>query len=392
MNRNINVQDANINNKSIVKEYRNKNEKKLRIKRKCNNFLAYGIISLSTIFTVGILLWILGFIFSNGIGNVNYRFLTSKYESETQYIQTLTIDNDNNYSNKLGLELGKAEIEKEEFTVIERIEKTSYGKKSTNKKGNKYPLKKGDIIRKINGKKIDDLSIDEINTLINNEEGSSIILKVTRPGKGILPMIKTTILIILLSLIIACPVGIFAAIYLTEYAKPGRFVTIIRFATESLAGIPSIIYGLFGMIFFVITLELGYSIISGALTLSILLLPVIIRQTEESLKAVPMSYREGSLGLGATKLQTIIKAVLPSAIPGIIVAIILSIGRIIGESAALYLTAGTTLATLTVKAYAVAKEESNIAMACSIGTVVILIILILNGISKLIARRYHNAN
>ncbi|WP_425430041.1 phosphate ABC transporter permease PstA [Dethiosulfatibacter aminovorans] len=225
-------------------------------------------------------------------------------------------------------------------------------------------------------------------------EEDIMTVKVTRPGEGILPMLVTTLEIILISLLVACPIGIFGAIYLTEYAKQGRLVKIIRFATESLAGIPSIIYGLFGMIFFVTLLKFDYSILSGALTLSIILLPVIIRQTEESLKAVPDSYREGSLGLGATKLQTIRKVVLPNAISGIIVAVILSIGRIVGESAALLLTAGTVAhipktvfnsgATLTVKAYTVAKEAGDIEMACAIGTVVIIMILILNALSKMI--------
>lgn len=397
----MSVVDENINelniNKSIVNDYKLKNEKSHAIKTKITNIVAYGFISLSTIFTVGVLMWILGFIFVNGIDKVDYRFLTSNYDSETQYVEMKTIEGGND--NILGLQFDTDVIEKEEYIVVSKIEGKSFAESAVNKKGDKFPVKEGDIIKKINSEKIEEMSVSDVNNIINKQEGNSITLKVTRPGKGIMPMIATTIMIILLSLAIACPIGIFAAIYLTEYAKPGRLVSIIRFGTESLAGIPSIIYGLFGMILFVITLNFGYSIKAGALTLSIILLPVIIRQTEESLKAVPNSYREGSLGLGATKLQTIRKAVLPSAIPGIIVAVILSIGRIIGESAALLLTAGTVAripanistgaATLTVKAYAVAKEESDIGMACAIGTVVIIIILILNTLAKLVARRYN---
>ena len=163
-------------------------------------------------------------------------------------------------------------------------------------------------------------------------------------GGGIWPMIVTTIYTIVISLVIATPIGILAAVYLQEYAKQGRLVRIIRFATESLTGIPSIIYGLFGAVFFVTTLKLGMSILAASLTLTIIVLPVIIRTTEEALKTVPRSYREGSLALGTTKLQTLYKVILPSAMPGILSGIILSIGRIVGESAAIFLTAGTVAA------------------------------------------------
>jgi phosphate transport system permease protein len=198
---------------------------------------------------------------------------------------------------------------------------------------------------------------------------------------------------VFLSLLVALPIGIFGAIYLTEYAKPGRVVNSIRFAAETLAGIPSIVFGLFGMAFFVVALNFQISLISGSLTVAIILLPVIIRSTEEALKTVPMSFREGSLALGATKLQTIFKVVLPCAVPGIATAVLLSIGRVVGESAALLLTAGTasqipsTLfspgSTLTVQAYYVAKEEGNIELACAIGIVIIVIVIVLNILSRI---------
>lgn len=376
----------------------NKGNKSLKIKDakfKVQDTIAYSLIGIATLFTVGILLWIIGFIFINGIEKVDLHFLISNYDSETIYVNVNATENGK--ENKLGLKLEILEANNEETVVVKEIEKESFAKKGLNTKGQVFKIKKGDIIKKIGKRDLNGVSLKEINTIINNE-GDTIRLKITRAGEGVFPMLVTTLFMVLLSLAIACPIGIFSAIYLTEYAKPGRLVTLIRFATESLAGIPSIIYGLFGMLFFVITLKIGYSLLAGALTLSIVLLPVIIRQTEESLKLVPLSYREGSLGLGATKFQTISKAVLPSAIPGIIVAIILSIGRIIGESAALLLTAGTVAripnsilmggSTLTVKAYNVAKEEGNITMACAIGTVVIIIILILNGLSKFISKKY----
>lgn len=365
--------------------------------RKSKDNIMYLIIGLATAFTVGILVWIIGFIFSNGLKYVDLDFITSNFDSETQYVEVPVI-NTSSY-NKLGLGLHISTEDNKEVLKVETIESNSLAHKAVNKTGKVYKVKKGDIIKKIGKVTIKDQTVEEANTIINQLEGKTILLKVTRPGEGIFPMLVTTLYIIFISLLIACPIGILAAIYLTEYAKPGRLVSVIRFATESLAGIPSIIYGLFGMLFFVIYLQLNYSILSGALTLSIILLPVIIRQTEESLKAVPRSYREGSLGLGATKLQTIGKVVLPSAIPGIVVAIILSIGRIVGESAALLLTAGTFAripegllssgATLTVKAYAVAKEEANIEMACAIGTVIIILILLLNAGSKLITKRFN---
>ncbi|MEG1255265.1 phosphate ABC transporter permease PstA [Clostridium sp.] len=211
-------------------------------------------------------------------------------------------------------------------------------------------------------------------------------------GGGIFPMIVTTILTVVVSLAISIPIGIGGAIYLQEYAKQGRIVKLIRFATESLAGIPSIIYGLFGTVFFVSALKLQFSILSGSLTLAIIVLPVIIRTTEEALKTVPSSYREGAIALGSTRFEVLYKIIVPSSMPGILSGVILSIGRIIGESAAILLTAGTVASmpkgimasgrTLTVHAYLVTKETGNIQLAAAIGVVLIFIILILGFIAK----------
>ena len=157
-----------------------------------------------------------------------------------------------------------------------------------------------------------------------------------------MPPLINTIIMTLLSLVIAVPFGIFSAIFLVEYAKRGnKFVEVIRLTTETLQGIPSIVYGLFGMLFFVSAYGWGFSILAGAFTLSIMVLPLIMRSTEEALKAVPDSYREGSFGLGAGKLRTVFRIVLPSAIPGILAGVILAVGRIVGETAALIYTAGT---------------------------------------------------
>lgn len=223
-----------------------------------------------------------------------------------------------------------------------------------------------------------------------------------RGDGGILPMIVSTVYMVLISIGIATPVGILSAIYLHEYAKKGKIVEMIRFATECLAGIPSIIYGLFGGIFFVVTLKMQYSIIAGAFTVAIIILPVIIRTTEEALKTVPNEYREGSLAMGATKFQTLYKVILPSALSGILSGVILSIGRVIGESAAILLTAGTvakmpltifdSARTLTVHSYLLTKEMGDISGAASVGVVLIVIVLVLNTLAKFIAKKLSKGN
>lgn len=214
---------------------------------------------------------------------------------------------------------------------------------------------------------------------------------------GIFEMILNTLYIVLLSVAISTPVGIFSAIYLVEYSKQGMILNLIRFATETLAGIPSIIYGLFGFVFFVTFLKFGFSLLAGSLTLSIMVLPTIIRTTEEALKAVPGAYREGSLALGASKLQTIVKVVLPSAISGILTAIILSIGRIVGETAVLLFTAGTASGlaesvmdsgkTLSVHLYILAKEGLSFEEAFATATVLIIIVAVINFSASIIAGR-----
>ncbi|MCL1143794.1 phosphate ABC transporter permease PstA [Shewanella gaetbuli] len=229
----------------------------------------------------------------------------------------------------------------------------------------------------------------------------------TRIGEasGIWAMIVSTIYMVLLSLAFAAPIGIMTAIYLTEYAKLGsKMVQVIRFCTESLAGIPSIVYGLFGMTFFVTTLGLGFSILSGALTLAMLILPVIIRTTEEALIAVSMSYREGGYALGCSKIYTIWRLILPSALPGIVTSIILSTGRVIGESAPVFLTAGMVTQipesvlesgrTLTVHLYKLTQElftQYEWDQAYATATVLIVLILFLNLATKVIATKLNKS-
>lgn len=215
---------------------------------------------------------------------------------------------------------------------------------------------------------------------------------------SMLPSIINTLYLTFLTLIIAVPIGVFSAVYLVEYAKKGsKFVKIIRVTNETLSGIPSIVYGLFGFLAFVIARSWGYSLIAGVITLAIMVLPVIIRTTEESLMAVDDSYREGSYGLGAGKLRTIFKIVLPSAVPGILSGIILSIGRIVGETAALIYTAGTvpdaaekltsSSRTLSVHLYCLLNEGLHTEQAYATAVVLLIVVLIINGISTALARK-----
>lgn len=221
-----------------------------------------------------------------------------------------------------------------------------------------------------------------------------------RPGlgsNGIRDIIVGTLAMVGLTLVIAVPIGVLAAIYMGEYAKKGKVLTTIRFCVESLAGIPSILYGLFGYTFFAIQLAFGFSLLSSALTLAIMVLPVIIRSTEEALFTVPDSYREGSLALGASKLTTLFRVILPSAIPGILSAIILSMGRVMGETAALYYTAGTmarvpssvfsSTRSLAVHLYLLVKEGLESGDAFATATILIVIVVGLNALANFIAKR-----
>jgi phosphate transport system permease protein len=223
------------------------------------------------------------------------------------------------------------------------------------------------------------------------------IYKVTEDKSGIMPMMLNTLFLIGLTLIFSVPVGISAAIYLVEYARPGKLVKLIRFTTETLAGIPSIVYGLFGLIFFVTMLKLDWSLLSGALTLSIMVLPVIIRTTEESLKTVPKEYKEGSLALGASKLRTIVKIVLPSAMAGIFASVILSIGRIVGETAALLFTAGIVPKiadsifdsgrTMSLHLYLLVTEGISTEEAYGTAFVLLMLVILINRMSAFLAHR-----
>ncbi len=220
---------------------------------------------------------------------------------------------------------------------------------------------------------------------------------------SMLPAIINTIIVVFLTLLIAVPVGIAAAIYLVEYAKRGsKLVKVIRVTTETLAGIPSIVFGLFGFLAFVLTFHWGYSLLAGILTLAMMVLPTIIRTTEEALISVPDTFREGSYGLGAGKLRTIFIIVLPAAVPGILAGVILSIGRIVGESAALIFTAGSVAAvpkglfdstrTLAVHMYCLLSEGLYTHQAYATAVILLVIVLIINWLSGMAAKKVGKEN
>jgi len=220
----------------------------------------------------------------------------------------------------------------------------------------------------------------------------------TTENVSMLPAIVNTLTVTALTLLIAVPIGVGSAIWLTEYARRGsKLVRVVRMTTETLAGIPSIVYGLFGYLIFVIALHFGYSLLSGILTLAIMVLPTIMRTTEEALKAVPDSYREGSFGLGAGRLRTIVRIILPSAMPGILSGVILAIGRIVGETAALIYTAGTVAGipgnllgsgrTLAIHMYALLSEGLYTDQAYATAVVLLVLVLGINALSGFAAKR-----
>ena len=233
------------------------------------------------------------------------------------------------------------------------------------------------------------------------------VTSVLKGTVGIAGNIVNTIYIIVITMLIATPIGVGAAVYLNEYAKPGKLVTAIEFATETLSGIPSIIFGLFGMMFFGQTLGLSYSLLTGSLTLILMVLPLITRNTQEALKTVPDSYRSGAIGLGAGKFYMIRTILLPSAMPGIITGVILAVGRIVGESAALLFTAGSGKAllkglsfkflrekvfqsggTMTVQLYLSATSEGDFDTAFGVAVVLLVIVFLINLGTKALAKKF----
>ena len=224
----------------------------------------------------------------------------------------------------------------------------------------------------------------------------------TTENQSMMPAFVNTLVMTLLSLLIAVPIGVCAAIYTVEYAKRGnKLVKLVRLTAETLQGIPSIVYGIFGYVFFNVALHFGFSMLSGALTLSIMILPLILRTTEEALMAVPDSYREGSFGLGAGKLRTVFRIVLPSAMPGVLAGVILAIGRIVGETAALIYTAGTVAQvpknvlgsgrTLAIHMYMLSSEGLYMNQAYATAVILLVLVVAINTLSGVVAKKLTKA-
>ncbi|WP_129723187.1 phosphate ABC transporter permease PstA [Xylanivirga thermophila] len=244
------------------------------------------------------------------------------------------------------------------------------------------------------------VAVNGVNFILNDEEGILGFLfkapKNAGRSGGISTIMANTLFMVFLTLFFSVPIGIGAAIYLTEYAGVGRIVSIIKFSIDILAGIPSIIFGLFGFIFFTTYLRLGIGLLSGSLTLTIMILPTIIRTSMEAISAVPVSYREGSIALGATKWDTIKRVVVPSASSGILAGIILAVGRIIGETAALLFTTGTdyrladslssSSRVLSIHLYLLAKEGISFDRAFATANVLIIFILVINFVTNMLIR------
>lgn len=225
--------------------------------------------------------------------------------------------------------------------------------------------------------------------------------KFSTDNQSMMPALINTLCITVLSLILAVPIGIGAAIYLAEYAKRGnKLVKLVRLTAETLSGIPSIVYGLFGMMFFNVALGWGYSMLAGSVTLAIMILPLILRTTEEALLSVPDSYREGSFGLGAGRLRTVFCAVLPSAVPGILSGVILAVGRVVSETAALLYTAGSTAKlpgsvfdstrTLAMHMYVLSSEGLHINEAYATAAVLLIVVVLINACSNFLAGKVEN--
>lgn len=385
--------------------------------RKIKDGLAYLLVWASAVLSVSILVTIIFFIFSNGWSFISREFITNQFNEDLQFVQVVSsqdfqepgnLADDAVFSEVLGIAVA---LKDGNFEIV-YMDSNSPLRHGVNNAGEPFPVERGNVVEGAQGadgtvRFSASTSLAEVRDALNSSAENTLRIRVL--GGGIWPLIVTTLLLVVTTLLVAAPIGILAAIYMVEYVKPGRLVNTIRFATEVLAGIPSVVYGLFGSLMFVNALRLGQSIFAASLTMTILLLPIMMRTTEEALKTVPMSYREASYGLGANKIQTISKVVLPSAIPGITVGIILSIGRIIGESAALLFTMGTFPSmprnmttgnisifargtTLTVRAFIEVKENANVEMAAAIGIVILVLVFTLNIISRLISKKFSRAN
>ncbi|MFA6661915.1 MAG: phosphate ABC transporter permease PstA [Bacilli bacterium] len=391
--------------------------------RKIKDNILNAITYLCALFGILILVLLLIYIFSTGASVLSFKLLTSDYESESYslvmpdeytYVLNTYVNSNNsaNFSTKWGIELAdECNTEGVDIVTITYIdEKSPFMNLIQNTNKTSYKIAIGSEITTM--AVYDDLG-NYISVLTNKgaakaisylDQGTSIYsVNIQTGGGGIRGSLIATLLLIITTLVLVIPLGVMAAIYLNELAKPGRITNILKSMIDMISGIPSIIFGFVGLLIFVPFIDntfssSGGSILSGALTMSVMLLPVVIKTTEESLKTIPNSYRNASIALGATKTQTIFKVVLPNAIAGILSATLLSIGRVIGESAALIIAIGTvvkdkvtltgTATPLSVHIWTIMQGENpNYEVACAISIVILSMVLILNLSVKLLSKK-----
>lgn len=388
--------------------------------RKLFDVLRNASTYISTIFSVVILFGILIYVFSNGFKNISFKFITSDYNetlnnvtvSKTEEVFTNPEIDNTYFSSNYGISLkdsktvsGDACVE-----VVYIASNSPFNHLKISSNGENYKISVGETLDVLIGETED---LKDVYASANNgaekfakalDEASNITyLQCIKSGGGIRGSLITTIYLILLTLLFALPLGIGASIYLVLYAKEGKFKSIITNMIDSTSGIPSIIFGFVGMIVFIpfvstFSHKTGFSILAGALTMTIVLLPVIVKTTSEALQVVPKDYMHASLALGASKTQTIFKVILPNALSGILTATLLSIGRIIGESAALIFVMGTSIednirilngsTSLSLHIWSLTKAEvPNYGAACSISLIILVVVFLMSIIIKVINYR-----
>lgn len=392
----------------------------MELKRKIRDVLANACTYISASFSIIILLAIVLFVFIKGWNNLSFKMLTSDYyetpyfakvEAGTNVFSDFEAKEGVYYSKNFGIGIKDSkDLENNAVIEIVYIDNLSPFKNAKANDGTRIDINVGQIIKRVQVKTDNGIlvatTIDKAEGLVNVLDSGNYIseLYFVDMGGGIRGSLIATLYLILLTLIIVVPIGIISAIYLSIYAKETKFTSILRSLIDMISGIPSIIFGLISMIIFIpfvskISNNNGGSIFAGALTLSVMLLPTVIRTTEERINNIPKSYKSASLALGASMTQTAFKVILPNAIPGILTAVILCIGRIIGESAALIFAIGTSIqddvsvmkpaTTLAVHIWSVMSGENpNVGQACAISIIILGIVLVLNLLVRLISAKF----
>ena len=397
------------------------------MRRKISDLILKGITYLASSLSIAVLLIIIWFIFKSGISHLNWRLLVSDYNSQNYLVtlidpkpgdyQSIVKENEGSYySVKWGIEVvDYVAADNGRYILVEALAEDSPLTKLIDNRGEPIDLQVGSAIIRLNtvdgegnvdfiGSQIGQTAAEFITGLEKAEGIESLYFQ--NLGGGIRGSLIATLWLILLSLVLAVPIGIATAIYLNEYAKKNKVTALIRSSIETLSGIPSIIFGLMGVaVFYPITVFMGadgLSIVLGGMTMSVILLPIVIRSTQEALAVIPVDLKDGSLALGASTSQTIFKICLPCALPGILTGVLLSVGRVIGESAALIYTMGTYIndkpdvlnpaSSLAVQIWSIMSgEQPNFELAAAISLVILMMVFVLNFTVKLISKKLSKA-